>query len=489
MKMSVKTFIMLLTTAFLFQSCSKTYEIQFDKLSMLAFKRNFQTPEYLENCRMEVVTSAEFDVKHYIETASNFSNFSYGFDFDDTYHYMTEWDKTESGFFYLPNMKNWDITLYDNTTGEKVFEVSCSNGVVKSLSVWEYGNLICEAKGSISCYDEVYENYLSLGNLKIYGYDGKRYIKKEENIECLEKTAEYRKLKHTTSENYSTGQAYHVTSEIYTDDDSFYEIVEDSYYNEDGSDMTKFDRLTKGHNKYILFETNLTSSGYPVYTVMIPESGSYESGHIIAFLSDSDLNSIVMMKNFFTYNVNGDVLECFDFHGYAMLIPKKSNRDIRFFMDLKEYDDNIMLVARTPNNHFYEGAKFYVSEKPYNSALYEFLKKKLGWKIIFPNSDSIEDSSFEEEGNNRPSWLMGSWRTPLDEGGVLIVNLYSNDAYVKIMNGFSLVSEIKYDSWAVLDNMLYLANDGEKVKDSPSFYIDFNNRTIIGHGGERFQKH
>ena len=90
---------------------------------------------------------------------------------------------------------------------------------------------------------------------------------------------------------------------------------------------------------------------------------------------------------------------------------------------------------------------------------------------------------------NQPSWLIGSWRCPLGPNGVLIVNIYGRDAEVKIMNGFTMISKIEYDGWTVLYDMLYLCNNGERLADSPSFFIDFENRTIIGHTGERFQKH
>lgn len=113
------------------------------------------------------------------------------------------------------------------------------------------------------------------------------------------------------------------------------------------------------------------------------------------------------------------------------------------------------------------------------------------------NDEYEEDYEIEEtytsnnnkQSNNKPSWLVGSWRTQLDDTGVLIINVNYDDASVRIMNGFSLVSRIDYEDWTVFDDMLYLINDGERLIDSPSFFIDYNNRTIIGHTGERFEKH
>ena len=113
------------------------------------------------------------------------------------------------------------------------------------------------------------------------------------------------------------------------------------------------------------------------------------------------------------------------------------------------------------------------------------------------NDEYEEDYEIEEtyttknnkQSNDKPNWLIGSWRTPLGDTGALIVNVYYDDASVWIMNGAFLESRIDYEDWTVFDDMLYLINNGEKLKDSPSFYIDHNNRTIIGHGGEQFQKH
>ena len=484
MKTFSRTFLALIVTILL-QGCSKTYEFQFENLSMLAFEENFKTPKYHTDCRMVVKTSEEFDVEQYIENASNISNFLYDFEWDDSYSYMKEWDKTKSGFFYFPNVKNWTITLYENATGEKFFEASCSDGVVEYLSVWESGKLICEAKGCIMNYGEVYVNYLSSGNLKIYDYenDEKQYIKKEESIECIEETEEYSKFKQTISENYPTGKAYHIISKIYTDDDSYYETICDSYYNEDGSEMTKFDRLTMGDKDYTLFKTNFSSYGKPIYAVMIPYPHSRKSGYIATFSSSDKRFNEVSMKNHFNYDVNGDVLECSNYFGYSFGVPTKSTNGVRFFFDIEEVEDEIALVARTPRNHFFDDFELYAMDEPYNSVLYDFLKEEIGWQRSSSSTSSKQDES------NKPGWLIASWRTPLNGGGALIVNLYPKDADVRIMNGFTLVSKMEYDNWTVLDNMLYLINDGERVADSPSFYVDFNNRSILGHNGERFQKH
>ena len=473
----------LLIFGILLQGCSKTYEIQFENLSMLAFEENFMTPKYHEDCRMVVKTSEEFDVEQYIENASNFSNFLYDFEWDDSYHYMKEWDKTKSGFFYLPNTKKWTITLYENETDEKLFEVSCSNSVVESLSVWESGKLICEAKGCIKNYGEVYVNYLSLGNLKIYDYeyDENQYIKKEESIECIEETEEYSKFKQTISENYSTGQAYHIISQVYTDDDSYYETICDSYYNEDGSEMTKFDRLTAGNKDYILFKTNFSSYGKPIYAVMIPYSHSRKSGYIVTFSSSDTRFNQVSMKNYFNYDTNGDVLECSNYFGYSFGVPKKSTNGVRFFFDIEEVEDELVLVARTPRNHFFDDFKLYAMNKPYNSVLYEFLKKEIGWQ------HSSYSTSPKQDESNKPRWCFGSWRIMIDDVNVMIANIYGDEVEIKIMRGTMVADSETLENWTVEDGMLYMYNGTNKYGNY-SFTADEQNK-VLYHNGRAMQKH
>ena len=137
--------------------------------------------------------------------------------------------------------------------------------------------------------------------------------------------------------------------------------------------------------------------------------------------------------------------------------------------------ENAIECEECPESNFY----FEVVEDSYSNNAKE---------TRFENQQKTK--TIEQKKSNLPGWLVGSWRSPLDGNGVLIVNLYpDNSTDVKIMNGFTLVSKIEYDGWTIFDNMLYLYNNGEKIKESPSFYIDFNNHIIIGHNGERFQKH
>lgn len=132
----------------------------------------------------------------------------------------------------------------------------------------------------------------------------------------------------------------------------------------------------------------------------------------------------------------------------------------------------------------------------YTSATY----RDANYHESYTNSDgnyheSYTNSSYKEEKKdskfNQPSWLIGSWRCKLDGNGVLIVNLFPNDASIKIISGYEIIADIEYDYWTIadFDDMLYLINDGERVKDSPHFNVDHVNQTIVSLTGERFQRH
>ena len=137
----------------------------------------------------------------------------------------------------------------------------------------------------------------------------------------------------------------------------------------------------------------------------------------------------------------------------------------------------IVFSLRQLNSSYYYDESW---DETYEEEMYE---------DTYGESPYNSETTLKQQETNKPSWLIGSWRAPIGDTGVLIVNLYPNDADIKIMNGFTLINKIDYDGWTIFDNMVYLASDGEKLKDSPSFYIDYENRRILGHSGERFQKH
>ena len=364
--------ILVVITGILLQSCTKTYEIQFDKLLLLTFHEEFKCPKYLENCCITIKTKDNLDTIEYISDAIIAAKNS---DLPE-YQYIEATNEKTIGELIIPSVKSCNITIYNNEN-DKILELTykdkanlptpTSDTGITNLTTWENSNLKCNVEGDISWDYESYPGCWRFysGKYKLYGCN--QTILKEittehctENENCL--------LKKTTIEYYPTGNIYHKILEKHVDTANeectecthSVEIIEDSYYNEDGSEIS--------------------------YKKENTESYSYQ---------------------------------------------EENNY---------EYEEDY-----TTNN--------------------------------------------KNQSSNKPSWLIGSWRTPLGDTGALIVNVNRDDANVWIMNGVSLVNRIDYEDWTVFDDMLYLINDGERLIDSPSFFIDYNNRTIIGHTGERFEKH
>lgn len=173
--------ILAVITGILLQSCTKTYEIQFDKLFLVAIE-NFKTPIFIENCKMVIKTEDDFNINKYTKNSKDpeLLNFiSYATDFEDDYN------NENASVFYIPDdINKGNIILYDNATNTKYIEISLNKGI-KSISVYENGKVVSEAKGDIQTDDiEGFYYYLASGNMKFYDYDsnGKQYVSKEQNF-------------------------------------------------------------------------------------------------------------------------------------------------------------------------------------------------------------------------------------------------------------------------------------------------------------------
>lgn len=225
----------MLFAVILLQGCSKsfdkTYEIKFDKLLMYAFEQNFNTPSFLRDCRMEIRTDEEYDITQYCDGSWMFQS-HWGFSQSDK----------ENGFFYVPDLQNCDITLYNNSTNAKYFELSCRDGEVRVICVYDEDNeIICEVEGLVKwdfMFDEASSYYFSLGHRVLYDYswEGKRYKSKEETTKLYEETEDYSIYKLTITEYYQSGDASNITSHVCItakgDADSYSHIIEDSYFEE-----------------------------------------------------------------------------------------------------------------------------------------------------------------------------------------------------------------------------------------------------------------
>ena len=104
--------------------------------------------------------------------------------------------------------------------------------------------------------------------------------------------------------------------------------------------------------------------------------------------------------------------------------------------------------------------------------------------------DVQSEPSEKKQNDNKPGWMYGSWRTLLDnDGGVLIVYLDYNYASMTIMDGLREVLKVKYDGWAIVGDLVFLGNDGDKLKDAPYLKIDHNRQLLLTAKNQYMEKH
>ena len=275
----------------LLQGCSKsfdkTYEIQFDKLLMYAFEQNFNTPNSLRDCRMEIRTNEEYDITQYCDGSWMFQS-----------HWGISKSDKENGFFYVPDLENCDITLYNNSTNAKYFELSCRDGEIRDIFVYDEDNkIICEVEGLVECdfmFDEASSYYFSFGHRVFYDYswEGKQYKSKEETTKLYEETEDYCIYKLTITEYYQSGDVSHITSHICItakgDAESYSHIIEDSDFEEPITDTD----VVQTDNEY--YESNTNSQEVSNTDIEPWMVGTWKGS---SYVMDWNNNSVKLLVN------------------------------------------------------------------------------------------------------------------------------------------------------------------------------------------------
>lgn len=450
----------MLIAVILLQGCSKsfdkTYKIKFDKLLMSAFEQNFSTPSSLRDCRMEIKTDEEYDITQYCNGSWMFQS-HWGFSQSDE----------ENGFFYVPNLENCDITLYNDATNAKYFELSCRDGEIRNIFVYdEDKNIICEAEGLVECdfmYDEASCYFFTFGHRVFYDYsqEGQRYKSKEETTKLYEETEEYSIYKLTITEYYQSGDASHTTSHICItakgDAESYSHIIEDSYWEETISDEPQKGEMSS--------ETNSTDlEPWMVGTW----KGKLNNGYMQLYWSleiDKYGNATQII-----YNPQGD--------SEVELLSLKYNRDseqlyykdggMAITIQVDSYNKTLSLPSSSGTLYLYkenaENNNSYSSSSP---------------------SDYIKEE--EQDEPNHPRWCFGSWRIMIDDVNVMIADIHSSGVDIKVMRGFTIADSEKLKNWTVEDGMLYMYNGANKYG-SYSFMVDERNK-VLYHNGRAMEKH
>lgn len=378
-----------LVLLFLLQGCAKTYEIHFDRLLLPGFQYGFNSPQYLESCRMEITTKEEdFDVNEYKHEARELlSNYEYYEEFE----FVKYWDKDRCGVLDIPKLSTCNITIYSDVVNEnddaKLFELSYDSGKITSLSILDDGNLMCEVRGEIIAVGEDLWGFLS-GDRKFYKYtaDGTHYLSKEDRTAgYVEGCTEYYRY---ITEYYPSGQVYHSIKKYGYESDEYWgegipydeDIVEDVYFNEDGSVMTIPDKLFKEHKEYVILNTWYSlRNGKDVYVVLVPDEYNLESGYGVEIYSSKENLSSYTLTFTFEYRIVGDVIVCDEFYAhtkeygaYSMSSPIKGN------LVIQDDDEGIVLTGEFPiGNRASVDCQMTLYDKGYSDFLYEDVRRHI----------------------------------------------------------------------------------------------------------------
>lgn len=361
----LKKLFVALTSVMLLQGCAKTYEIHFNNLSLLVFQYLFDSHEILETCTIEVRTKEDFNAEEYAQMASGaVANFKNSMHYEQNYPFLISWDATdlENGIFYLP-ISNGRIKIYDDYTHAICLELTIKQNVITSLSVWKDNKLAYEATGELFCdYETEFPHAYDLasGTLKTFKQQGDvTYLAKEQNVE-REETDEYDKSFITTKEYYPTGQLYHIKSSMTTEnnfeEDSWSEeTLQDTYYNEDGSEMTIADRLFQGHEKYIVLDTGWRTRAYgDAYFILMPGDNRNDKGYGALIYSKSDYLSRIYPGYTFEYRIEDSEIVCDEFFSH------RKNDGTYHSEYLHTYKRMTLAIIEDEDNDFIIDGNFYI---------------------------------------------------------------------------------------------------------------------------------
>lgn len=381
MKSFCKT-ILVLASMILIQSCAKSYEVHFDKLLMDDFEYGFNSPQYLESCCMEIKTKEEFDVNEYMQWSSELL---LNYEYEPDYEFIKSWNVEKSGAFLMPNVNACHITIRDNSEN-KIFELSFDKGAITSLSIWRDGKLMTEAQGEIRAAGESTWGF-STGVMRLYQYtdDGIQYVSKEEKTEgySTDCTEYYR----YTTEYYPSARVYHsikTHASKYNDEYGIRfeeEILEDVYFNEDGSVMTGADKLFKEHKKYVILHTGHSLRPYgPVYMVLMPKDNDIKRGYgVIIYSQKNNLSSFTPDKTF-EYRIDNDNVICDEFYYHTTFygdgrISGQKRRTLSIYED--DYA-GIVLEGKFSIDGWEANCRMTLYHKGYSDWLYDELQKHIG---------------------------------------------------------------------------------------------------------------
>lgn len=360
--------------------CSKVYEVEFDNLLLAPISSVLNTPDYISGCRVEVKTSEKFNVDEYTEWCRTVDSWSY----EEDYSYVSYWGDN-SGVFTLPSGQG-QVTMY--SYDEKVLDLKYDNWNITSCVVWQDGDVVCDFEGTLKGNDSEQQVYYFLqGKLSWYNNHSDLYKEKEVVTEgYVPNCKEYEVI---TSYFYPSGVTSRKVVERYErwgDDEEEYlegegyseEIVEDVFYNRDGSEMTMADRLFENHEEYVILPAGYSSRRTgEFYIVLMPkEHGKTRGFGAIISSDDYNLSSFNIDKTF-EYRIDDNEIICDEFfYHMAYGTGRIKNQQRRTLEISVDYYKNVVVKGEFVIDGWEVDCYMQPSQKGYSDWLYTTLQNK-----------------------------------------------------------------------------------------------------------------
>ena len=286
---------------------------------------------------------------------------------------------------YIPSLKKASITVYD-ANNYKCLEAIVAGGEFTTLHLYKREKAVLEIDGEFKCEyfeAEPMSYHLTRGSMRIYSDTKEDYfLKKEITI------SENSKNKSIKSENayYSSGNLYYNKQwETRVDDPSFYELISQVYYNEDGSEMSLSDRLFHEKKDYVVLKSDFCEyNGERCYMVLMPSHGNSIGEGAFILSSRQNLTKFTIDR-MFEYRLNDDILDTFN---YSYLGVFGKYRDQRINSKIyKIIDDGDFGVSLSGPHYYWRKnkrdflIKMNVYDMPYNEWFKETIQESLNRQI------------------------------------------------------------------------------------------------------------
>jgi len=363
--------------------CSKVYEAKFDNFLLAPISSVLNAPEYISGCTVEVKTSDKLDFNEYVAWCKCIEGWSW----DEEYSYVGSWGQETSGAFSLPSGKG-QMTIYSYDS--KVVELTYDNWNIISGTVWQDNNVVCDFEGSLKGNDsERQMYYFSHGKITWSSGFPDFYKQKEVYTEGYQENCKDYKI--ITNIFYPSGVVSRKTVKSYSKEyeeeyeEGYYsmEIIEDVYYNKDGSEMTMADRLFDGHEKYVILPTGYRT-GYAgdYYVILMPGDRGKTRGYGATIASYSSNLSRYIMDRTFEYQIEGDEITCDEFYYHLRYETDRVRNQRRRRLEIQEnYDGGIAVVGEFTIDGMEADCYMVPTDKGYSDGLYtsiqnDYIKKR-----------------------------------------------------------------------------------------------------------------